>query len=211
MSFREVWHHRMKYMLTPQLDLYRHVSTFVACCREGRRLSILDYGCGNGFGALQLVYPATRCYVQGDAKGLPTRNVLGMDSDRAAIDFAYNVLGHLVDFSHEDWHNLTLPSEEDAYDVITCIEVIEHCQHPEWLLRSFRQVLKPDGIFVCSTLNHRSQYRKNDDHVSRFTVLDFRQRITEHFPGARITDYTLQGKLGDDSTVTPIVAVWAGA
>lgn len=192
-EFSEVYHHRLRYFLTPQFDMYRYARELLE--QTGReRLKVLDYGCGNGVGSVLL---KTRSW-----------EVTGVDSDEEAVAFAKDSWGHLCSFRHEDWAGENVEVEE--FDAIVCLEVIEHVADPSKLLASLRRSV--DGYrrteLILSTLNHNSQYRKNRGHIGRFCLADFGAMVRDYFPGARITDYTMQNDLEPGSSITPMVAVW---
>lgn len=179
-SFTPVWFHRLRYMLTPQLDLYKNIA------RTYGPGEVLDMGCGNGFGTIQL---------------LPSV-VHGVDIDKNAIEFARSTLGHLAHF------DVSRPEKmwRSGYDLITCIEVIEHVDNVDKFLYNLKEIA-PKATFIFSTLNHNSQHRKNDAHIGKWTVHTFRWLMQEYFGKVRLTDYLLQDQLEDDSTLTPMVAV----
>jgi 2-polyprenyl-3-methyl-5-hydroxy-6-metoxy-1,4-benzoquinol methylase len=189
-SFKPVWHHRLKYMLTPQFDLYRNIAEIFAGD------SVLDYGCGTGFGLL----PFAPLY--------PSRTLVGVDKDLGAVAFANDVLGKIAWFHNADWSSGHVTIDQ-KFDLITCIEVIEHVEKPEALIKALVSALAPGGKLVVSTLNHKSQYRKNDDHVSRFTVKMFSAMVKKFCPDFKLSDYKLKKNIELDSTVTPIVAIWS--
>lgn len=176
-KFTPVWFHRLRYMLTPQLDLYQNIRKYIG---SGKR--VLDFGCGNGFGTIQLL------------PGI----VKGTDVDEGAIEFARSTLGHLAEFR-------MITSRPRSFDVVTCIEVIEHVEDVDELLDLIKS--KGTELFIFSTLNHNSQYRKNAGHVGRWRVPEFRGMMKKHFNRVRITDYLLSNELKYDSTLTPMVAI----
>jgi len=59
--------------------------------------------------------------------------------------------------------NLGLPFEDGLFDLVTCLEVIEHVARAEFLLTEISRVLKAGGNFLISTpnfayLNYRVHY-----------------------------------------------------
>lgn len=208
-EFTEVYYHRLKYFLTPQLDMYRIIREkllrveivpgFTTDNLINGACSILDYGCGNGVGSLMLK--------SSDWK------IVGIDSDEAAISFARECWGHIVEFKHDDWA-AAIDEDSDAhryrwrYDVVVSLEVIEHVDNPQAMLKVLRNSCLPGALVFISTLNHNSQYRKNPGHVGKFHVTDFLALVGQFFPGARLYNYDLTEELDDESTLTPMVAVW---
>ena len=193
-EFCEVFHHRLRYFLTPQFDMYRNVRE---CIKQqlgiGGQHDILDYGCGTGVGSVILKYADW--------------GVMGVDSDAEAIAFASDSWGHLIPFFHENWVE-GMPKYQSKFDAVVCLEVIEHVHHPHELLRNLTAVLRPGGLAFISTLNHNSQYRKNRGHCGRYTVNEFRRMTEHHMPGVEIVDYELYTLLDDMSSITPMVAKW---
>lgn len=210
--FGDVIYHRLKYFLTPQLDLYQNVARWLRAkvwnSQSGVR-SICDYGCGNGVGSVMLLGAGDNVGTGVPAHFSHQVVVDGIDNDPLAIEFANHVFGHIVTFRNQDWSVTGEPERACFYDAVVCIEVIEHVADPERLLKALRAAVKErGGAAIISTLNHNSQYRKNDAHVGRFCVADFRELVNIYFPGARVTDYLLEHELFDDSSITPMVAVW---
>lgn len=56
-----------------------------------------------------------------------------------------------VDLNHE-----TLPYSDNFFDVVTCIEVVEHLENPRDLMREIHRVLKTKGNLILSTPNNLS-------------------------------------------------------
>ena len=200
--FGDVMHHRLKYFLSPQFDLYLNIKQYFLDRADKLNMQknyhILDYGCGNGIGAMLMVGSE--------------RDVDGIDNDPQMVNFANQLFGHLCYFGVDDWSRknaFAVPNE--LFDVVTCIEVVEHVDEPRQLIKRLRQCVASDGIIFFSTLNHNSQYRKNVCHVGKYHVDDFVHLINEDFPGAWATDYTLSGVIEPDSTRTPVVVIWDGS
>jgi methionine biosynthesis protein MetW len=47
------------------------------------------------------------------------------------------------------------PFQEDYFDVITCLDVIEHVKDPRFLLKNINNVLRKKGLLIVSTPNIR--------------------------------------------------------
>lgn len=45
------------------------------------------------------------------------------------------------------------PREQAKFDVITCMEMLEHVPEPSSIIASCQQLLKPDGVLFFSTIN----------------------------------------------------------
>jgi 2-polyprenyl-3-methyl-5-hydroxy-6-metoxy-1,4-benzoquinol methylase len=49
--------------------------------------------------------------------------------------------------------------EENYFDVITSFEVMEHLNNPHVELRAISRLLRPGGLFYCTTPNFNSAMR----------------------------------------------------
>jgi 2-polyprenyl-3-methyl-5-hydroxy-6-metoxy-1,4-benzoquinol methylase len=203
MSFSAIWHRRLKYMLTPQFDLYAQIAQRF-CGTQGGFFSrtVLDYGCGLGFGSVRL---STGGSV-----------VLGIDRDREAIAFAHEVLGGVVVFAMGDaigggmdldvWRSIK--AQERQFGLVTVIEVIEHLDPRSQgaLVAELSSVVIDHGILVLSTPNKRSHFRKHDGHIGMHDPASLRDLLAPHFEDVAFEDY-LGEALPDDTSVSPLVAV----
>ncbi len=52
-----------------------------------------------------------------------------------------------------------IPFEDEKFDVVTAIEVIEHVENPSKALKEVNRVLKKDGVFVMTTPNNNLFFR----------------------------------------------------
>lgn len=210
MSFSEIWHRRLRYMLSPQLDLYDRIGERFCRTQPGPELpfgyvrvrdpqpSVLDYGCGLGFGMLRLAH--------GQAP-----DVTGVDSDPSAIELARSVLGTVLRFEVADalrpdgaWERI----RARRYKVLTAIEVIEHVpiNIQSDLISALAEVVTDDGLAVFSTPNSRSQFRKHAGHVGVHDPVSLHALLLERFEVVTLEDF--MGRDVDyDTVVSPIVAV----
>lgn len=101
-------------------------------------LSLLDVGCGGG-----ILCEAMTKY---GAK------VTGIDAESAAIRTAQE---HARDNKLSIDYFCTPIEQYDGkrYDAITCMELLEHVDHPEIVLEHCKRMLKPKGFLFLSTIS----------------------------------------------------------
>ncbi|MDP3935813.1 MAG: bifunctional 2-polyprenyl-6-hydroxyphenol methylase/3-demethylubiquinol 3-O-methyltransferase UbiG, partial [Alphaproteobacteria bacterium] len=100
-------------------------------------INILDVGCGGGL----VCEPLARLGY----------TVIGIDQSAEAIHAARHHAteqGLNIHYSCASVEDL-----EEQYDIITLLEVLEHVEHPEQLLKSTVERLAPGGLIFFSTLN----------------------------------------------------------
>ncbi|OGD94506.1 hypothetical protein A3F02_02010 [Candidatus Curtissbacteria bacterium RIFCSPHIGHO2_12_FULL_38_9b] len=81
------------------------------------------------------------------AKRLPKSNVIGVDSYKAAIDFARKKYPHM-EFFAADAHKL--PFKSNTFDLVICTETLEHVIDPFGVLKEIKRLLKRDGKVIIS-------------------------------------------------------------
>jgi len=103
-------------------------------------LRILDIGCGGGL----LSEPMARLGA----------TVVGADAAERNIPVAQlhaEQSGLEIDYRHTTAEALAAAGEQ--YDAVLNMEVVEHVSDPLAYLTACRQLLKPGGLMVCSTIN----------------------------------------------------------
>ena len=108
------------------------IRTFLPKCRDK---CVLEIGCGNG-GMLALLKPAN--------------HVVGVDAseDGIAACAARGIEGHCIDPCSEP-----LPFSDESFDIVICLETMEHMMNPYYALLNIRRVLKQGGRLICSVPN----------------------------------------------------------
>lgn len=104
-------------------------------------IDVLDVGCGAGI-LTESLYAAGAHVVGIDA----SEKVVNVAKERAKV----NKLN--INYSHatiEDY----IQKNNKTFDVITCMELIEHVPNPITLLKNCAKILKPGGKFFLSTIN----------------------------------------------------------
>lgn len=99
--------------------------------RSGEKLHLLDAGCGTGITLEHLQRFGT---------------VLGVDNELVALNFCRS----------RDARKLTcapleaLPYRDDSFDVVTCLDVIEHIEDDRQAVAELARVLRPGGLLVLT-------------------------------------------------------------
>jgi len=103
--------------------------------------SVLDVGCGGGILAESMA-----------ARGA---HVKGIDlSDKALKVAQLHLIESRLDVSYEEISAENLALREPAgYDVLTCMEMLEHVPDPQSTVRACAQLVKPGGQLYFSTIN----------------------------------------------------------
>ena len=173
---------RLRYMLSPQFDIYEQVSKAV----HG---NVLDVGSGTGFGTHLLSRNANY--------------VVGYEIDMTAKEFADRAFSNgKITFYNVD---ITKPIGPAGYDFVTMIDVIEHIRDDVSAATHCRELLSESGTFICSTPNRLSRYRKSEYHVREYSPDELKKMLLNAFDSVALVDFKLE-PLESDHT-NPILAV----
>ena len=107
-------------------------------------LRILDIGCGGGL----LSEPMARLGASVVGADAAARNIPVAQLHAAAQ-------GLTVDYRHTTAEDLAAAGE--VFDVVLNMEVVEHVADPLAYLTACRDLLKPQGLMICSTLNRTAK------------------------------------------------------
>ena len=102
--------------------------------------TVLDLGCGGGL----------------TAEALARRGacVIGIDPSTASLEAARcHAQATGLSIHYQAGVGEALPLATQAVDRVVCVEVLEHVDDPQHLLREVRRVLRPHGLFFFSTVN----------------------------------------------------------
>jgi len=106
---------------------------------KGKR--ILDVGCGGG--------------ILSESMALAGAEVVGIDMGEANLSIARM---HLYESNASvDYRLMTVEEmaelEPASFDVVTCLEMLEHVPDPGGIIRSISKLVKPQGDIILSTVN----------------------------------------------------------
>lgn len=96
-------------------------------------LKVLDVGCASGFLTSRI------------AAFFPYSESFGVDSYKEAVKFGQKAYPH-IKFNHADAHKL--PFKNAGFDLITCIETLEHLENPKKAISEMYRVLKNNGYVL---------------------------------------------------------------
>jgi 2-polyprenyl-3-methyl-5-hydroxy-6-metoxy-1,4-benzoquinol methylase len=162
-----IWN-RLKYVLSPQFDIYEVLSRQV-------RDKVADIGFGTGFGMHLFSVNAKEVY--------------GFDIDKGAIQFAQKVFP--MKNLHFQYGDISEGIPAGDFDFITMIDVIEHIPDDCAALENVKKMLAPGGTFVCSTPNRLSRYRKSENHQREYSPAEFKFLLRQVFDTVALRNYVL--------------------
>ncbi len=126
---------------------------------EGRR--VLDLGSGEGYGT--------------DLLASRAEEVLGVDLAPEAVYHARNTYKRSnLRFLYGDIYDLEV--DDDSFDLVCSLQVIEHLHEPERFMREARRVLKPGGLCVISTPNRLIISPGRDKPLNPFHIIEYDSR-----------------------------------
>lgn len=97
---------------------------------NAKPLKILDVGCASGYLTSQI------------ATFFPSSDIFGVDSYQEAIKFGTKSYPN-IRFKYADAHRL--PFNDKVFDLITCIETLEHLENPKGAISEMYRCLKKGG------------------------------------------------------------------
>lgn len=190
-SMTNILWRRLRYMLTPQADLYqnigRWIGTNVSCP------SILEVGFGTGIGTLQL-YPHAEF-------------ILALEVDKEAYRFAVSNLP-IPDI---EWMLMDITDDKtkllSKYNVAVMVEALEHIEQWELALSNIHNLLVPGGNLIMTARNRNADLRRNDLHEREWSAEELHTNLSKWFDKVELFDYTLRNPVSMETRITPLIAV----
>ena len=126
---------------------------------------IADIGCGTGYGTVHLAKFA--------------QHAIGVDYSAETVEQNKkdNATVANLEFITCTVPPITLP--DASVDVVTAFQFIEHLSDPLGFIKEAKRILKPGGVFLCTTVNGKMSLARNPFHVFEYTFAtieaDFRK------------------------------------
>jgi len=158
---------------------YKYVEEFV------KDKSVLEVGCGTGYGANYLTRFAS--------------TLTAADISKQCVTYCHNSYGkakmNLLCAS-----GLSLPIRNSSFDVVVSFQVIEHIEPKRvaHFLSEIKRILKDGGVFVISTPNKRLRLlpfqkpeARNPEHKKEYTSKELKKLFHDFFEEVKV--YGLKG------------------
>ncbi len=152
--------------LPPSVRLYKTLSILKRLDKNGTR--ILDVGCGDAT-VLSLLNRAGR---------------FGTDISQTILGFAAENEGIELAQAYGDY----LPFANDSFDVVTCMEVLEHVPDPSVIIGELTRVAKPGGKVLITVpiaswwrfINYRfrgreEKYLDEEEHITEYSRFELKR------------------------------------
>lgn len=159
-------------------DLWaEHVARYAFARSFAKGRTVLDAGCGTGYGSREMAEVAER--------------VTGFDVSSDAIDYARtHFQGGQTRFVLSSCG--AMPFAANAFDLVVAFEVIEHLSDHRAFLRETARVLRHQGLMIVSSPNRlyyaetRAKTGPNPYHVHEFEPVEFVAELEKVFSNVRL-------------------------
>jgi len=153
---------------------YEHIIRYLLACQYTKGKTILDAGCGTGYGSYLI-----------SKHGLG-KQIQAVDISPQTIIYAKENYGKSnIDFHVDDILNLKTIKDK-TIDLAISFEVIEHISKQNKFLLQIKRVLKNKGLFIVSTPNVLTYPKGNKYHLKELGPNEFKQLLNKHFKNITI-------------------------
>ena len=174
-----------------QLCLKRFMSHLLKEIKNHQRYNsimnanLLDIGCGEGFVSLQIL------------QHFPTFRIVGVDNSLKAIEKAKELCASVqkdnsanIIFQRGDIYNLGF--QDNSFDIVLCLEVLEHLERPHDALIEIYRVCRRQMIISVPhepwfqlgnilSFKHVKMFGSPIDHIQHWTNTSFSELCLAHF------------------------------
>ncbi len=141
--------------------------------------NVADIGCGPAYGSSDMAKYAT--------------SVTGVDYSQETIDD--NAKQHASVKNLSFVRSVVPPINllDESMDVVTAFQFIEHIHDQAGFIKDVYRVLKPGGVFLCTTPNEKMSIARNPFHIHEMTFAEMRNEATKVFGSSGFELMGLQG------------------
>lgn len=143
------------------------------------------------FFAYEFALPYIQSKVTADigcADGYGTQFIAQHSLSTTGVDYSHETLAD-ARLKHKHLSNLTfvqgsvppLPLADNSCDVVTAFQFIEHIHQRQKFMQEVKRVLKPGGVFICTTPNIKMSIARNPFHVHEYTFEEMRTEASSVF------------------------------
>jgi ubiquinone/menaquinone biosynthesis C-methylase UbiE len=136
-----------------------------------------DIGCADGYGTQYLADFTT--------------TTIGVDYSEVTITDARQKHAAKTNLTFKAGKVPPIPLKTESVDVVTAFQFIEHIEHRKAFMEDVKRVLKPGGVFICTTPNVKMSIARNPFHVHEYTFDEMQKEASSVF--SKIELQGLQG------------------
>ena len=155
---------------TFQIDMERHLAAYRYAATRAAGRTVLDAGCGEGYGAALLARTA--------------RRVVGVDREEAVAVARARYREPALEFRALDL--MQLPALGERFDLVVSFQVIEHLPDPAGFLRGLADRVAPGGTLIVTTPNRLMSMSENPYHLREWTAPELLELARAVIPAARV-------------------------
>jgi len=185
------------YLLEPKQETMYSLIAKKICAEKAYNKFVLDAGCGVGVGSIILYRKA----------GFVT----GFDKSKSNIEFAKKIFPiESVEFIQKDIAYFDPNTFYVKFEMIVCVEVIEHIKYYNQALLNLQNRLNKGGVLYISSPNRNNselgkETPNNISHVREWTLEEFEEILKVFFNKVELFNYDFSELKTNKET--PILAV----
>lgn len=142
------------------------------------RSSILEIGCGSGYGTNLLSKNAEK--------------IIGLDVDKSTVERVSKRYNSKNCF-FELYDGIRIPYADESFDVAVSFQVIEHIKNDKNIIKEIWRILKPGGIMIMTTPNRvfrligEGQKPTNKFHIREYSPMEFEGLLKTNFLNVKVS------------------------
>jgi SAM-dependent methyltransferase len=152
------------------IDMERHLAAYRFAAARAAGRTVLDAGCGEGYGAALLAGVA--------------RRVVG--ADRAEATAVARACHRHPNLSFREVDLERLGAMDEQFELVVSFQVIEHLPDPVGFLRGLRSRTAPGGEILVTTPNRLMSVSENPYHLREWTAPELASLAAPVLPGCRV-------------------------